>query len=168
MRRYSKDSVVWRAIILVAYLGSFTASACLFLMKFCIHWDNSFLYFSPGGAATRFCVMASPYGVLQSQSLGTSPLDEWSARRRDPLPDKTQHYKETTFIPPAGFEPIIPACEWPQTHTLVRAATGIGRLPVLLIIVLFLPLTLRRLMSYIYGAPILDVSRSHTTTQHSR
>ena len=33
-------------------------------------------------------------------------------------------------------------------------------------------LTLRRLMSYIYiyiyGAPILDVSRSYTTTQHSR
>jgi len=31
-------------------------------------------------------------------------------------------------------------------------------------------LTLRRLMSYIYiyGAPILDVSRSHTSTQHSR
>ena len=29
-------------------------------------------------------------------------------------------------------------------------------------------LTLRRLMSYIYGAPIFDVSRSHTTTHHSR
>jgi len=29
-------------------------------------------------------------------------------------------------------------------------------------------LTFRRLMSYIYGLPILDVSRSHTTTQHSR
>jgi len=29
-------------------------------------------------------------------------------------------------------------------------------------------LTLRQLMSYIYGAPILDVSRSHTTMQHSR
>jgi len=29
-------------------------------------------------------------------------------------------------------------------------------------------LTLRWLMSYIYGAPILDVSRSHTTTQHIR
>ena len=28
-------------------------------------------------------------------------------------------------------------------------------------------LTFRLLMSYIYGAPILDVSRSHTTTQHS-
>ena len=29
-------------------------------------------------------------------------------------------------------------------------------------------LTLRRLMPYIYGVPILDVSRSHTTTQHNR
>jgi hypothetical protein len=29
-------------------------------------------------------------------------------------------------------------------------------------------LSLRLLMSYIYGAPILDVFRSHTTTQHSR
>ena len=29
-------------------------------------------------------------------------------------------------------------------------------------------LTFRPLMSYIYAAPILDVSRSHTTTQHSR
>ena len=31
-------------------------------------------------------------------------------------------------------------------------------------------LTIKLLMSYIYiyGAPILDVSRSHTTTQHSR
>jgi hypothetical protein len=29
-------------------------------------------------------------------------------------------------------------------------------------------LALRLLMSYMYGAPILDVSRSYTTTQHSR
>ena len=29
-------------------------------------------------------------------------------------------------------------------------------------------LTLRLLTSYIYGAPIFDVPRSHTTTQHSR
>jgi len=29
-------------------------------------------------------------------------------------------------------------------------------------------LNLRWLMSYIYGSPILDVFRSHTTTQHSR
>jgi len=35
-------------------------------------------------------------------------------------------------------------------------------------IICLFTLTLRRLMSYIYGAPILDVSRSHTTTHHSR
>jgi len=29
-------------------------------------------------------------------------------------------------------------------------------------------LPLRLLMSYIHGVPILDVSRSHTTTHHSR
>jgi len=29
-------------------------------------------------------------------------------------------------------------------------------------------LTLRVLMSYVYGVHILDVSRSHTTTHHSR
>jgi len=42
--------------------------------------------------------------------------------------------------------------EWPKNFTKVTV----------------IALTLRRLMSYIYGAPILDVSRSHTTTQHSR
>jgi hypothetical protein len=29
-------------------------------------------------------------------------------------------------MPPAGFEPAIPARERPQTHVLDRAATGIG------------------------------------------
>jgi hypothetical protein len=29
-------------------------------------------------------------------------------------------------MPPAGFEPTIPANERPQTHALDRAATGIG------------------------------------------
>jgi len=34
--------------------------------------------------------------------------------------------------------------------------------------ILLAQLTLRSLTLYIYGAPTLDVSRSHTTTQHSR
>jgi hypothetical protein len=29
-------------------------------------------------------------------------------------------------MPPAGFEPTIPASGRPQTHVLDRAATGIG------------------------------------------
>jgi hypothetical protein len=62
-------------------------------------------------------------------------------------------------MPPVEFEPTISACERLQTYALDRAATGTGYI---------ILLTLRLLMSYIYGAPILDVSRSHTTTQHSR
>ena len=29
-------------------------------------------------------------------------------------------------MPPVGFKPAIPASEWPQTHAIGRAATGIG------------------------------------------
>jgi hypothetical protein len=29
-------------------------------------------------------------------------------------------------MPPAGFEPAIPASEWPQTNALNGAATGTG------------------------------------------
>ena len=35
-------------------------------------------------------------------------------------------------MPLAGFEPAIPTSEWPQTHALDRAATGIGDLVPLL------------------------------------
>jgi hypothetical protein len=31
-------------------------------------------------------------------------------------------------MPPAGFEPTIPATAWPKTHALARAATGIDTL----------------------------------------
>ena len=31
-------------------------------------------------------------------------------------------------MPPAGFEPAIPASEQPQTYALDRAATGLGKL----------------------------------------
>ena len=49
---------------------------------------------------------------------------------------------------------VTPSCQLQHFSTAVSAFPDI--------------LTLRWLMSYIYGAPILDVSRSHTTTHHSR
>jgi len=56
--------------------------------------------------------------------------------------------------------------------SVVVVVIAVSLSPLLLILNLFSTsiqyLTLRWLMSYIYGAPILDVSRSHTTTQHSR
>jgi hypothetical protein len=57
---------------------------------------------------------------------GTTPLDEWSARRRDLYLTTHSTHKRQTSIPPAGFEPAIPASERPQTDALDGAATGIG------------------------------------------
>ena len=52
-------------------------------------------------------------------TVGRTPLDEWSARRRDT-------HNGQTWMPPAGFEPTISAGERPQTYALDRAATGTG------------------------------------------
>jgi len=59
---------------------------------------------------------------------GRNPLDEGSARRRDLYLTKHNTHNRQTSVPPAGFEPAIPASERSQTHALDRAATGIGAL----------------------------------------
>ena len=61
-------------------------------------------------------------------TVGRTPLDEWSARRRD-LYLTTQHLQQTdTSMSPTGFEPAIPASERPQIYALDGAATGTGNL----------------------------------------
>jgi hypothetical protein len=56
--------------------------------------------------------------TLRHTSLGRTPLDEWSARRRD-LDLTTQNtHKIQPSMPPARFEPSIQAGERPQTHAL--------------------------------------------------
>jgi len=57
-----------------------------------------------------------------------TPLDEWSARRRELYLTKYNIHNRKTSIPPAGFEPTNPADERPQTHALDRPAivTGIA------------------------------------------
>jgi hypothetical protein len=64
--------------------------------------------------------------TLRRTTLGRTPLDEWSARRRDLYLYSTQHSQQTDFHNPAGFEPTIPTSERLQTHALDRAATGIS------------------------------------------
>ena len=69
--------------------------------------------------------------VSQSRSfwhttLGRTPLDEWSARRRSFYLTTHNTTKRETSLPPAGFEPAIPASEQPKTHGLDRATTRIG------------------------------------------
>ena len=64
--------------------------------------------------------------TLRHTTLDTTPLDEWSVRRRDLYLAAHNTHKRQTSMPPAGLEPAIPASERPQTHALDGAATGIG------------------------------------------
>jgi hypothetical protein len=59
-------------------------------------------------------------------TVGRTPLDEGSARRRDLYLTTQTLYKRPTSMPPVGFEATIPASARPQTYALDRAATGIG------------------------------------------
>ena len=64
-----------------------------------------------------------------------TPLDEWSGRHRDLyLKTRSTHNRQTS-MPPAGFEPEIPASERPQTYALDRAATGTGNYLILVCII---------------------------------
>ena len=56
-------------------------------------------------------------------TVGMTPLDEWSAHRRDLYLMMHNTQKRQTSMPPVGFEPTISAGEWLQTYTLDRAAT---------------------------------------------
>ena len=59
-------------------------------------------------------------------TVGRTPLDEWSARRRDLYLTTHNPHSRQTFMPPVGFEPTISAGERPHTYALDRAATGTG------------------------------------------
>ena len=59
-------------------------------------------------------------------TVGRTPLDEWSARRRDLYLTTHNTHNRQTSMPPVGFEPKISAGERPQTYVLDRVATGTG------------------------------------------
>jgi hypothetical protein len=57
----------------------------------------------------------------QRTTFGRTPLDEWSACRRDfSLTTHNTHNRQTSMLP-VGFEPTISAGERPQTYALDRA-----------------------------------------------
>ena len=71
-------------------------------------------------------IEASRSHFFRHITLGRTSLDESSARRIDLYLTTHNTHKRQTSMPPAGFEPTIPASERPQTHALDRTATGIG------------------------------------------
>jgi hypothetical protein len=88
-------------------------------------------YFLPCGVATqRGSWPPHSWGFLdQTQrrtTVGRTPLDEWSARRRNLYLTTHNTHNRQTSMPPVGFEPTISAGQLPQTYTLDRAVTGTG------------------------------------------
>ena len=59
-------------------------------------------------------------------TVGRTPLDEWSAHRRDLYLTAQNTHNRQTSMPPVGFEPMISAGERPQTYTLDRVGSGTG------------------------------------------
>jgi hypothetical protein len=92
-----------------------------------LHISHASLFFhgaaAPSGSGPHYRGFTI---ILRHTTLGRTPLDEWSARRRDLYLTIHNTHNRQTSMPPVGFEPIIPASEWPQTHALDCAATGIG------------------------------------------
>ena len=73
-------------------------------------------------------IEASLSNSVRLATLGRTPLQEWSARRRELYLTTHNNHKRQTSMPRAGFEPTFPTSGRQQTHTPDRAATGIGSL----------------------------------------
>ena len=59
-------------------------------------------------------------------TVGRTPLDEWSALRRDLYLTTHNIHNRQISMTLVGFEPMISAGERPQTYSLDRAVTGTG------------------------------------------
>jgi hypothetical protein len=80
----------------------------------------------PVGQGLRIIEASGSHLVTHTHTLGSTPLDEGSAQRRDLYLKTHNTHKRQTSMLSAAFEPAIPASKRPQTHALDRAATGIG------------------------------------------
>jgi len=133
------------------YLGNFTPMTSVRNW----HWDRRFSeYFRfPLSVSFRHCFVlmyhlyvtdviffgaATQHGSCSPHSwgfldytqrrttVGRTPLDEWSARRRDLCLTTHNNHNRQTSMPPVGFEPTISAGERSQTYALDCTATGFG------------------------------------------
>ena len=95
----------------------------------CTMGNGSICLFFFGATAPQWAMASSFTRFLdhtqRRTTVGRTPPDEWSARRRDLYLDNSQ---QTGIMPPEGFEPTISAGERPKTYALDRAATGTGEL----------------------------------------
>ena len=93
-------------------------------VNYIFFWGGATVPSGPGASSfTRFLDHTQ-----RRTTVSRTPLEEWSARRRDLYLTTHDTRNRLTSMPPVGFEPTISAGERPQTHALDRAATGTGKL----------------------------------------
>ena len=85
------------------------------------------LFFARAPHQTRASSFTSFLDHTQRRkTVGRTPPDEWSARRRDLYLTTHDTHNRDTSMSPVGFEPTIPAGERPKACALDRAAIGTG------------------------------------------
>jgi len=92
----------------------------LIYLLFFIPWRNS-LQWAMASSFTRFL-----NHTRRRTTVGRTPLDEWSARRRDLYLTTHNTHNRQTSMSPVRFEPAIAPGERQHTHAFDRAATGIS------------------------------------------
>ena len=76
--------------------------------------------------------------IQRRTTVGRTPLNEWSVRRRDLYLTTHNTHNRQTSMPWVGFEPTISAGEWPKTYALDRAATGTGIIGGILVLFMYI------------------------------
>ena len=105
----------------------------IFVFSLCRIFLAFFYYYFHGSTAQVGLGLGLLCEVSWSHSfrhitIGKTPLDEWSARRRDFYLTTSNTHNRETSMSPEGLEPTIPASEGRQTYTFDRTATGIDHL----------------------------------------
>jgi len=93
-------------------------------------WKLCIIFFSFGATAPQWARASSftkcLYRTRGRTTIGKTPLDEWSARRRDLYLTTYNIQQKTNIHAPVEFEPAVSTGEHPQSHALDSADRGTG------------------------------------------
>ena len=102
------------AVVLVVYTMWSPVTQHVFKCFFVCFWRDSPKW-ARSSSFTKFLDHTQ-----RRTTVSRTPLDEWSARRRDLYLTTHNIHNRKTSIPAVGFEPTNPVGERPQTYTLFK------------------------------------------------
>jgi hypothetical protein len=129
--------------LLHSKLNTLSSSTICYSLQYSFHKEESHPFFHTFDRS-KYCfifpILPQPpsgprpphYGgfiiTQRRATVGRTPLDEGSARRRDLYLTTHNTHNRQTSMPPVGFERTVPVFEGPQTHALDLAATATGKI----------------------------------------